>query len=372
MPDNGAMATTVRTPQTRYARSAGGVHIAYQVLGGKGPDLVFVPPWVSHLEAIWEEPGFARMCRRLASFARLIMLDRRGVGLSDRLPVDGAGALEDGVEDIKAVMDAVGSQRAALFGGDIGSGQSCALFATTHPERVAALVLYGTFPRATWAPDYPWGVSPPEVERTAARIEATWGGSFLLPRVAPSRLADGRFREWWARYQRLAASPGTAAAIIRTLAAVDIRPILPQVEAATLVLHRTGDRVWSVEGARVIADGIPGARLVELPGDDHLPFVGDTDVIVDSIEEFLTGSRGGAARGRPGEWPAGLTDREVEVLRAVARGKRSKEVALELGISVRTVNHHINHIYEKVGVRGRAAITLFALEHDLAAEPLPD
>jgi pimeloyl-ACP methyl ester carboxylesterase/DNA-binding CsgD family transcriptional regulator len=366
--------STVRSPVTRYARS-GDVHIAYQVVGDGPRDVVFVPPWVSHLAAIWEEPGFARMCRRLASFSRLIMLDRRGVGLSDRVPVDSVGRPEDGVDDIRAVMDAAGSERAAVFGGDVGSGQACMLFAARFPHRTAALLLYGTFARAAWAPDYPWGARPAALERTAVRIEATWGGSFLLPHVAPSRLADRRFRDWWARYQRLAASPGTAAATVRALSEVDVRPALPAIRAPTLVLHRTDDRVWSVRGARVIAEAIPCARLVELPGEDHLPFVGDCDAIVDRIEEFLTGTRPGADSGgrrvARSAWPAGLSDREVEVLRAVAHGRRSKQIAIDLGISIRTVNHHIHHIYEKVGIRSRAGITLFAFEHDLVAEPPP-
>jgi pimeloyl-ACP methyl ester carboxylesterase len=310
--------STIRSPATRYARS-GRVHIAYQTVGDGPRDIVFVPPWVSHLETIWEEPSFARMCRRLASFARLIMLDRRGVGLSDRLPAGGAGGLEEGVADIRAVMDAVGSRRAALFGGDVGSGQMCTLFAASCRDRTDALVLYGSFPRATWAPDYPWAPPPQAFRRTADRIEATWGGAFLLPSVAPSRLGDPRFRDWWARYQRLAASPGTAAGIIRDLERVDIRDVLARIEAPTLVLHRTGDRVWPVEGARVIADRVRGARLVELAGEDHLPFAGDLDAVVDEIELFLVG-RLAPPRAR-GAWPAGLTDREVDV--GARRGRRT-------------------------------------------------
>jgi pimeloyl-ACP methyl ester carboxylesterase/DNA-binding CsgD family transcriptional regulator len=353
------------SPTTRYARS-GGVHVAYQVVGDGPLDVVFVPPWVSHLETIWEDPGFAHMCRRLASFARLVMLDRRGVGLSDRVPV--TGGLETTLEDIRAVMDAAGSERAAIFGGDVGSGQACALFAARVPERTRALILYGTFPRATAAPDYPYGSSREAIERAIARIEAGWGGSFLLEQVAPSRVGDPSFEAWWARYQRLAASPGTAAAVVRALARVDIRPVLKDIRAPTLVIHRTGDRVWPVEGARVIAEGIRQARLVELPGDDHLPFVGDCDAVVDAIEDFLTHLPPAppAPAPRPGtRWPAGLTDREVEVLGAIARGRRSKQIAAELGISLRTVNHHVDHIYEKAGVRSRAEATVFAIEHGL-------
>jgi pimeloyl-ACP methyl ester carboxylesterase/DNA-binding CsgD family transcriptional regulator len=352
-------------PTTRYARS-GGVHVAYQVTGDGPLDLVFVPPWVSHLETIWEEPGFAHMCERLASFARLVMLDRRGVGLSDRVPI--SGGLETTLEDIRAVMDAAGSQNAVIFGGDVGSGQACALFAARVPERTRALVLYGTFPRATAAPDYPHGSSPESLERAVARIEAGWGGSFLIAQVAPSRAGDERFAAWWARYQRLAASPGTAAAVVRALARVDIRPILAYIRAPTLVIHRTGDRVWPVEGARVIAEGIRGATLVELPGDDHLPFVGDCDAVVDAMGEFLAPlppAPPAPARQVSARWPAGLTDREVEVLGAIARGRRSKQIAAELGISLRTVNHHVDHIYEKAGVRSRAQATAFAIEHGL-------
>jgi pimeloyl-ACP methyl ester carboxylesterase/DNA-binding CsgD family transcriptional regulator len=355
-------------PTTRYAR-AGSAHVAYQVVGEGERDLVFVPPWVSHLETIWEEPGFARMCRRLASFARLILLDRRGVGMSDRVAMSGAAALDEAQEDVLAVMDAVGSERAVLFGGDVDSGPACMLCAARHPDRVSGLVLYGTFPRGTWAPDYPWGPTPEVVQETAERIESSWGGSFLLPRVAPSRLGDEAFVRWWARYQRVAASPGVAAAIIRNLVHVDVRAELGTIAAPTLVIHRTDDRMWSVEGAREIARLVPGATLVELPGEDHLPFVGDLDAVVDEIEAFVTGARPGP---RASGWPAGLTDREVEILRAVAEGRRSKEVAFALGISVRTVNHHIDHIYEKVGIRNRAGIALFAREHGLLGGPAPD
>jgi pimeloyl-ACP methyl ester carboxylesterase/DNA-binding CsgD family transcriptional regulator len=341
------------------------VHIAYQVVGEGAVDLVFVPPWVSHLEALWEEPGFARMCRRLAAFSRLILVDRRGVGLSDRLPVVGAGDLDDGVADIEAVLDAVGTRRAALFSGNVGGGQICMLFAARRPERTAALVLFGTFARAAWAPDQPWAPSPLALERTAARVEATWGGSFLMPVVAPSRVGDERFVEWWARYQRVAASPGTAAAIIRALADVDVRDELGRIDVPSLVIHRTGDRIWDVRGGRALAAAIPGAQYVELPGDDDLPFVGDSDAVVDAIEQFLTG---GIAARPPSAWPARLTDREVDVVRGIARGMRSKQIAAELGISVRTVNHHVDHVYEKTGIRNRAGITRFAVEHGLAHE----
>jgi pimeloyl-ACP methyl ester carboxylesterase/DNA-binding CsgD family transcriptional regulator len=272
---------------TRYAKS-GDINIAYQVVGDGPLDLVFVMGWVSHLDWFWEEPRFARFLGRLASFSRLILFDKRGTGLSDRAV--GLPTLEERMDDVRAVMDAVGSERAALLGISEG-GPMCALFAATYPERTAGLIILGGYARRLRAPDYPYGDTPDERYRLAEHVEGNWGSDIRLPDRAPSLMHDARFREWWATYLRMSASPGAAAALIRMNMAIDIRHVLPTIRVPTLIIHRTGDRSLPVAAGRYLAERIPGARFVELPGDDHLPFVGDQDAILDEIEHFLTGVR---------------------------------------------------------------------------------
>jgi pimeloyl-ACP methyl ester carboxylesterase len=274
-------------PETRYAKS-GDVNIAYQVVGDGPIDVVFVMGWVSHIELFWAEPSFARFLRRLASVGRLILFDKRGTGLSDRVPHDRLPTLEQRMDDVRAVLDAVGSERAALLGVSEG-GPMCALFAATYPERTRALVMIGGYARLESAPDYPWGERPQDHDWE--RLERDWGGDLGLVERAPSMAHDDRFRRWWASYLRLGASPGAVVALSKMNVAVDIRDVLPVIAVPTLVLHRVGDRLLPVEGARYVAERIPGARLVELPGEDHLPFAGDQDAMLDEIEEFLTGSR---------------------------------------------------------------------------------
>ena len=273
---------------TRYAKS-GDVHIAYQVTGNGPLDLVFVPGFVSHLEAEWSNPARSRFIERLSSFSRLIRFDKRGTGLSDRVPIP---TLEQRMDDVRAVMDAVGSERAALFGISEGGPMSL-LFAATYPERTTALVIYGSYARRLWAPDHPFGRTQAEWHEVVQRLEREWGGPAAIDVWAPSMVHDERFREGWAAYLRAAASPGAAAAVMRMNGEIDVRHVLPVVRVPTLILHRTGDRVTSIDQARVMAQHIAGAKLVELPGIDHIPTVGDADVIVDEIEEFLTGVRHG-------------------------------------------------------------------------------
>jgi predicted ATPase/pimeloyl-ACP methyl ester carboxylesterase/DNA-binding CsgD family transcriptional regulator len=277
--------------ETRYARS-GDVNIAYQVLGQGSLDLVFVMGWVSHLESYWQEPGFARFLRRLASFARLILFDKRGTGLSDR----GVGlpTLEQRMDDVRAVLDAVGSERAAILGVSEGGALST-LFAATYPQRTSALVLVGAFPRRLQAPDYPWGDPPAERERRLKEVERGWGSvewaAHDLQRRAPSGARDEQFTRWWATYLRMSASPGAALAVLRMNNQIDVRAVLPSIRVPTLVVHRAHDRTAPVDAGRYLAERIPGARFVELPGDDHLPFVGDQDAVLAAVEEFLTGVR---------------------------------------------------------------------------------
>jgi pimeloyl-ACP methyl ester carboxylesterase/DNA-binding CsgD family transcriptional regulator len=273
--------------ETKYAKS-GDVHIAYQIVGDGPLDLVLVPGWVSNVEVAWEEPRHAYFLRRLASFARLIQFDRRGTGLSDRLP--DMPTLEQRMDDVRAVMDAIGTQRAALFGYR-GGGPMCLLFAATYPERTSALVLYGSYAKRTWAPDYPWGPTVEEHEAFLERIERAWGTDRHAPLLAPSTAGDDQFRRWWASYQRLSASPSAALAVARMNAEIDLRHVLPAIRVPTLVLHRSGDREIDPGGSRYMAERIPGARYTELPGVDHLPWIGDADHILDAMQEFLAGKR---------------------------------------------------------------------------------
>lgn len=275
------------TPETRYAKS-GDVNIAYQVVGSGPRDLVIVPGWVSNIDAFWEEPSFARLLTRLASFTRLIIFDKRGTGLSDRnsnLP-----SLEVRMDDVRAVMDAAGSSRAALFGYSEG-GPMCALFAATYPDRATALIMGGSYARRITAPDYPWGVTADQIASYAEEIERSWGGPVGIEQRAPSMAQDPRFRHWWSRWLRSSASPAAAATLIRMNSEIDIRHVLPAIRVPTLVLHSTNDRTIPFGASRDLAERISGAKLVELQGIDHVPWGCDAERIVEEIEEFLTGVR---------------------------------------------------------------------------------
>ena len=274
-------------PRTQYAKS-GDVHIAYQVTG-RGPiDLVFVPGFVSHLEYDWEHPLPARFFQRLASFSRLIRFDKRGTGLSDR--VAEMPTLEQRMDDVRVVMDAVGSHRAALFGISEG-GPMSVLFAATYPERTTALVLYGSYARRSWALDHPFGWTEEQWNVALERLERDWGSPWGIEMWIPSMAQDESFRQYRANYLRLAASPGAAVAVWRMNKDIDVRHVLSTVRVPTLILHRAGDRLTRIEQARYMAERITGAKLVELPGIDHTPWVGDADAVLNEIEEFLTGAR---------------------------------------------------------------------------------
>jgi len=281
-------------PQTRYTKS-GDVHIAYQVLGNGPLDIVLVPGFVSHLEYQWEEPRYAAMMRRLASFSRLIMFDKPGTGLSDRFA--SIPTLEQRMDDVRAVMDAVGSRRAALLGISEGGPMSL-LFAATYPERTSALILYGSYARRLWAADYPFGRPQDVMRRMLEDTERDWGGPVGIEQWAPGDAGNEEFRRFFANWRRLSASPGAVLTVIRLAAEIDVRHVLPAVRVPTLVLHRTGDLICRVENARYLGEHVPDAKVVELPGADHIPFVGDADAIIDEIEEFLTGVRGEHGRDR--------------------------------------------------------------------------
>lgn len=274
-------------PSTRYAQS-GGLSIAYQVVGDGPLDIVYVPGWVSNLDHAWEFPRLVHVFERLSVFARLILFDKRGTGLSDRNV--GFPTLEQRMQDVQAVMDAVGSRRAVLMGTSEGGNMSM-LFAATYPERTVALVLNGSFAKGLWAPDYPRAKTAEQVEEELASIARDWGGAFDLSNAAPSLVHDRQARDWLAGYLRNSASPQDAIALWRWNTEIDVRSILSAIHVPTLVLHRTGDRWVNVEEGRFVADRIPGAKWVELPGDDHVIWAGDADRALDEIEEFLTGMR---------------------------------------------------------------------------------
>jgi pimeloyl-ACP methyl ester carboxylesterase len=275
-------------PETRYAKAPDGVHIAYQVVGDGPLDLVFVPGFVSHVEFNWEDPALAHCFERLASFSRLIKFDKRGTGMSDR-----TGALPDidqRMQDVVAVMDAIGIDHAALMGVSEGAPMAI-LFAATYPQRADALVLFGAYARFLRAPDYAFGLDREDLNRFSSYVEERWGTGVGLAAWAPSVRNDPKARESWARMQRLSASPGAATALYTSYADIDVRPALPLVSAPTLVVHRKGDRMIPVEAGRYIAERIPGARIIEYEGTDHMFWTQNPDVILDDIEEFLTGVR---------------------------------------------------------------------------------
>jgi len=279
----------IEVPETRYVKS-GDVNIAYQVVGDGPFDLIHVPPFVSNLELQWEDPAERRYFERLASFCRLIMFDKRGTGLSDRVAV---ATLEERMDDVRAVMDDVGSERAAVFGSSEGGALSV-LFTATYPERVSALVLYGAYPRMAWAPDYPDGIPEDEWADGVRHLEENWGrgleGGIPLDRLTPDRVEDPARRKAQGRWERLSASPGAAVAMEEMIREIDVRHLLPAIRVPTLVVYRTADVTHAV-GSRYLGAHIPGAKVVELQGSDYFPYLGDQDAILDEIEEFLTGVR---------------------------------------------------------------------------------
>jgi pimeloyl-ACP methyl ester carboxylesterase len=276
---------SVPVPETRYA-AAGDVNLAYQVFGSGPVDLVFVMGWVSHLEYFWREPHFAAFLLRLGSFARVILFDKRGTGLSDRVPLSQLPTLEQRMDDVRAVMEAADSQRAVLCGVSEG-GPLCTLFAATYPEKTVGLIMIGSYARRLRDVDYPWGPTREDRDQYCIFLRQNWGGPVGIEDRAPSLANDPAFRDWWATYLRMGASPGAAEALTRMNADIDVRPILPTISARTLVLHRRDDRCLLLEEGRLMAERIPGARFVALPGADHLPFVGDQEPLFAEIGPFL-------------------------------------------------------------------------------------
>jgi class 3 adenylate cyclase len=292
------------------------VSLAYQVVGDGPLDLLFLPGWISQIEQLWEAPAVRRFLEALTVFSRVILFDKRGSGLSDRLSDD--QTIEQDALDALAVLDAAGSERAALFTYATG-GVTGVTLAADHPERVGALIMYASVARTSWAPDYDWALTREERREFTETNATTWGStdSPVLGIVAPSVADDLALAEWLARMQRLAASPAEARALASGLADMDVRETLPRISVPTLIMHRTGDQAWDVRHSRYLAEHVPGARYVELDGVDSFPFVGDSDAIIDEIEGFLTGGRRGGEHAR-----ALLTVMFTDIVDATARAAR--------------------------------------------------
>ena len=279
----------MNVPQTKYAKS-GDLSIAYQVIGDGPFDLVYVPGFVSNVELMWDEPRYARAFRDLASFCRLILFDKRGTGLSDRVDVAELPTIEVRMDDVRAVMDAVGSERAALFGHSEGGCMSI-VFAAAYPERTRALITYGAFAKRLRSDDYPWALAFDDRMAAVVETERQWGGPADMSFYAPSAAGDAQLAAWFATYQRRSASPGAAAALMRMNSFVDVRAILPLVRVPTLVLQADEDRDVRVEEGRYLAAHIPGARYVEFRSGDHLWYISHETEMLGEIQEFLTGAR---------------------------------------------------------------------------------
>jgi class 3 adenylate cyclase/pimeloyl-ACP methyl ester carboxylesterase len=280
--------TPVEIPETRYAKAPDGTSIAYQVIGDGPVDLVYASGIWSNVEVMWEDPWWAHFLERLAKFSRLILFDMRGVGLSDRGPEP--PVLELQRDDVGAVMDGAGSADAIVFGGARAATMAI-LFAATHPDRTKALVLYAPVAKTVSTHDFPYGKTPEEQRVFFERFVREVGTGRNLKLQAPSVAEDERFVKWWARFERLVASPSAYEELARIFTDVDVRNVLPVIHVPALVIHREDDAIVLKRQARYVADQIQGATYVEFPGQDHLPFVGDADAIVDEVEQFVTGRR---------------------------------------------------------------------------------
>jgi pimeloyl-ACP methyl ester carboxylesterase/DNA-binding CsgD family transcriptional regulator len=344
-------------PDVRYAR-CGRLSVAYQVFGREGPDLLFIPGFVSHLDLAWQEPFLARFLRGLGAFSRVIWFDRRGTGLSD--PAPAPAGLDDAVADVHAVLDAAGARRAVLFGVAVGAA-ICTSYALQRPGDVGSLVLWAGHARLLRDDGYPAGWTPAFLADVLAGVDADWAVGASAALMNPTLAGDERYRSWFARNARAAASPAQARDLFRLCASVDFRPHLRDVTAPTLLLHRADDPWLSVEHSRYVAGEIPGARLRVLPGVDHWPWIGDSDTVLDEVETHVTGVRP-ARRDRPRFGPEGLTRREREVAALAVQGLSALRIAQRLVISERTVETHLANTYRKLGVGSRVDLVRRAAE----------
>jgi len=354
----------MKIPTTCYAKS-GGVHVAWQSIGEGERDLLFVPGWVSNVEANWDFPEIADFFQLLSRVGRLIMFDKRGTGLSDR--VARMPTMEERMDDARAVLEAAGAKPAVVIGASEGSALA-ALFAATHPQRTSGLVLYGGYARRSPAPDYPWAPTTEQRRAFMDAVVAQWGGPMDLSTLAPSRAADAAFVARFAAYLRVSASPGAAHALARMNTFLDIRDSLARIRAPTLVLHRRDDRDCHCDEGRYVASKIPGARFVELDGEDHWPFVGDCGSVLNAITHFVDGLPVPQVASLPAATPRpvadvldALTPKQREVLEFIAQGRSNKQIARLLGVSEHTVHRHVAEVLGRLGVASRAAAAaLFA------------
>jgi len=352
----------VTMPKTQYARADDGVHLAYQVVGDRAApfDLTLIPPWSSHVELGWENPGWVAFYTRLCAFSRLILFDKRGTGLSDRLPSNDVPSIEQRTSDLRAVLDAVGSERTVMVTLSDG-GPTSLLFAAAYPERTHALVLQGCWARGIRGPDYPYGWDPEVFDALVRRAEVEWGQGIAAELIVPTLADVPGVREGIARLERFSASPGTAGALLRMAFEGDVRHVLPAVRVPTLVLHRSGDRFVVPEHSRYLTEHIAGARFVELPGENHWPYLEIADLIADEIELFLTGQRPpprppAAPTSRPADPWATLSRAERNVVELLTRGLTNARIAEQLSISRYTVETHLKHVFAKLGASTRAEV----------------
>jgi pimeloyl-ACP methyl ester carboxylesterase/class 3 adenylate cyclase len=320
-------------PETRYTKTADGVHIAYQVVGNGPIDIVFVIGWTTNVDAIWEEPFLAGYLTRLASMSRLILFDKRGVGLSDRVPDADLPTLETRMDDVRAVMEAAGSERAVILGVSEG-GPLSLLFAATYPDRTTALILFGTMARFAWAPDFPWGKTDERLREEVSEIDRSWGteeyaAKALRSWAAPGSADDPQMVAWLAGYTRRAASPGAAMALERMNFDMDVRHVLSAIHVPTLVLGKSGDLDFPIDATRQMAAQIQGAKLVEFPGDDHFFWIGGQEEMLDEVERFVAGVRDDEAELDRVLATVVFTDIVESTQRAAALGDRRWHEVLE-------------------------------------------
>jgi pimeloyl-ACP methyl ester carboxylesterase/DNA-binding CsgD family transcriptional regulator len=340
-----------------YARN-GAFNVAYQILGDGPIDIVLSPGWVTHLDLAWDIPPLARFLERLASFSRLILFDKVGTGLSDRFDSESLPTMEDRMNDVRAIMDAAGSVRAVVFG-TLGGGAVCGLFAARYPERCTGLILYGTFANAG---DIGLLTRLADDEESALdRIEREWGTEGVSVAFwAPSLLHDEPLKAAYLRLARSGVSPGAARALMQLGYQVDWKATLPDIHVPALVLHRSGDLVAPIRQGRELAAGIRGARFVELPGVDHLIWVGDQDAILREVAQFVEALEPSRPRQAANADGHALTEREMEVLRLVAAGWTNKQIAGALYISPKTAGAHVSSVLAKLGVERRAGLATAA------------
>jgi pimeloyl-ACP methyl ester carboxylesterase/DNA-binding CsgD family transcriptional regulator len=345
-------------PVTRYAVSDG-LNLAYQVFGQGPPDIVLVPGFISHIEFAWQEPLLERFLRSLAAFARVIAFDKRGMGLSDRDPISLAPNLQQRCADVLAVMDEAGSATANLLAWSEGGPTAIAVTAEA-PQRVEGLILVGTAARFSLAKDYPIGIPADVLDEFTTTLQILWGTGVALELYAPSLADIPASREWWAAYQRFAASPGAVAASLRMQFDVDVRPQLKAISAPSLIVHATQDLVVPVECGRYLAQHLPNATLLERDSADHMYWTGDQNSTITAIRNFLRARSPALQRMRRSRRPSygwdSLTPTEIDVARLVARGMTNPEIAQRLNVSSRTVQTHVAHILTKLDLSRRAEI----------------